>query len=135
MSKKLSTAAACVVLASAVMSVQATAAGKHDVARGKTGQGRSIRMAVSPRQIELRGFSIELRCSGGYLLVDQESGFLPTAVSPSGHFRDHQYGSTDEVLIRGRSHAHAVRGWIRVRDRLGKHRCSSPWVRFTAKKG
>ncbi len=135
MFRKLSITAVCVVLALTVMSVGAIAAGQHGVARGKTGQGRSIRMAVSPRQIKLRGFSIELRCSGGYLLVDQESDFLPTTVNPNGHFQDHQYGSTDEVLIRGRSQAHSVRGWIRVRDRLGKHRCSSPWVRFTAKTG
>ncbi len=135
MFKKLSTTAACVVLAAAALSVDAIAAGHHGVARGKTGQGRSIRMADSPKQIKLRGFSIELRCSGGYQLVDQESGFLPTTVSPSGQFHDHQYGSTDEVLIRGRLHAHAVRGWIRVRDRLGKHHCSSPWVKFTAKQG
>jgi hypothetical protein len=135
MFKKLSITAACVVLVSAALSVDATAAGPHRVARGKTGQGRSIRIAVAPRQLKLRGFAIELRCSGGYLLVDQESGFLPTVVSPGGRFHDHQYGSTDEVLIRGRAHGHAVHGRVRVRDRLGKHRCSSPWVRFTAKVG
>jgi hypothetical protein len=65
---------------------------RYKLARGRTGQGRSIRVKVFPDRIKIQSFSIELRCSGGHTLIDEES----------------------------------------VRDRLGKHRCSSPWVRFTA---
>jgi hypothetical protein len=100
--------------------------------QGHTGQGRTIRLKVRPQQVEIKAFSIQLRCSGGYVLIDEESGFLPTSISRGGRIRDRQFGSTDEVLIRGHVAAHAVRGRVRVRDRLGKHRCSSPWVRFTA---
>lgn len=134
MFKKSIGVAGCVVLTSVAMSTGALAAG-HDgkVARGRTAQGRSIRMKLMSEKVKFKGFSIELRCSGGYLLVDQESGFLPSPVSGKGQIHDRQYGRTDEVLIRGRLSGHAMRGRIRVRDRLGKHRCSSPWVRFTAR--
>lgn len=134
MYKKLSAVMTCVVLAVAAVAADAIAAGHAGhVARGHTGQGRAIRMKVMPGQIKLQSFSIELHCSGGYVLVDAESGFEPTSVSHGGHLRDHQWGSTDEVLLRGHLKGHTVRGQIRVRDRLGKHRCSSPWVKFTAK--
>ena len=134
MKKKMTIAAACVVLVQAAIAGGAIGAGKKGggVAKGKTRQGRTIRLRVRPRQVEIKGFSIQLRCSGGYVLVDEESGFLPSAVSAKGAIHDRQLGSTDEVLIRGQVAAHAVRGRIRVRDRLGKHRCWSPWVRFTA---
>jgi hypothetical protein len=134
MFKKLSAVAACVVLAAVTTSIDAIAADHQgSVARGRTGQGRGIRVKVMSDHIRLLGFSIELNCSGGYLLVDQESGFEPTAVSHGGRLRDRQYGSTDEVLVRGRLQGRTVRGQIRVRDRLGKHRCSSPWVSFHAR--
>jgi hypothetical protein len=127
--------AVAAVLASVAMATAATAA-RHDgkVARGHTGQGRSIRLKVlSSKAIDIKGFSIELRCSGGYVLVDAESGFQPSLVGRKGQIHETQVGSTDEVLVRGRLTAHGVRGKIRVRDRLGKHRCSSPWVPFTAR--
>ena len=98
--------------------------------RGRTGQGRSIRVKVFSDRIKIQSFSIELHCSGGYILVDQESNFLPSTVSREGRIHDAQVGTTDEILIRGHLSAHKVSGRIRVRDRLGKHRCSSPWVRF-----
>jgi hypothetical protein len=133
MVKKAMIAAGCVALMAMAVATGATAAGQgEELARGKTGQGRKIRLRVGADRVKLIGFSIELRCSGGYTLVDEESDFLPSTVSRKGRVHDAQVGSTDEVLIRGHVTTGAVRGRIRVRDRLGKHRCSSPWVRFTA---
>lgn len=134
MSKKLMTVSACVVLVYVAMSTTALAARQTArSATGKTGQGRAIRIKVMPDAIKLVGFSIELRCSGGYVLVDQESDFLPSAVSRKGRIHDAQVGNTDEVLIRGHRTGRTVGGRLRVRDRLGKHRCSSPWVKFLVK--
>jgi hypothetical protein len=134
MFKKVTTAAVCAVLASAMIASGAIAAGGGGgkVARGHTGQGRSIRVIVSQHHIRLRGFSIQLHCSGGYVLIDQESNFLPSAVDHKGRFHDTQVGSTDEILIRGHLRGDKVTGRVRVRDRLGKHKCSSPWVKFKA---
>ena len=133
MFKKVTTAAASLILASAMLASGAIAAGGGGkLAHGRTGQGRSIRVIVSQHQIRLRSFSVQLRCSGGYILVDQESNFLPSAVDHKGRFHDAQVGSTDEVLIRGRLAGDKVIGSLRVRDRLGKHHCSSPWVKFKA---
>jgi hypothetical protein len=125
--------AACVALMSVMVAAEANAArDRGKLAHGKTAQGRSIRMKVFPDRIKIQGFSIELRCSGGYTLIDAESNFLPSYAGRKGRIHDAQVGTTDEVLIRGRSTGHKVSGRIRVRDRLGKHHCSSPWVRFTA---
>jgi hypothetical protein len=133
MLQKVATMVACVVMASLTVAAGASAAGSGgELARGHTGQGRNIRLRVFPHQVEIQAFSIELRCSGGYVLVDQESNFLPSAVSRNGQIHDAQVGSTDEILIRGRLTGHKVSGRLRVRDRLGKHRCSSPWVHFMA---
>jgi hypothetical protein len=133
MMKRVTMAGACVVLASMMAATAAIAAGHPGkLAHGRTGQGRNIRVKVFPDQIKIQSFSIELNCSGGYVLVDEESNFLPSAVSQKGQIHDAQVGSTDDILIRGRLTGHKVSGRIRVRDRLGKHRCSSPWVRFTA---
>jgi hypothetical protein len=133
MMKRVMMAGACVVLASMMAATASIAAGHAGkLAHGRTGQGRNIRVRVFPDQIKIQSFSIELNCSGGYVLVDEESNFLPSAVSKKGQIHDAQVGSTDEILIRGRLTGHKVSGRIRVRDRLGKHRCSSPWVRFTA---
>ena len=134
MFKKFTVTATCVVLASVAMSADASAAGRGaKVASGKTAQGRTMRVKVMPHEIKLIAFSIELRCSGGYTLVDQESNFLPSAVGWNGRIHDAQVGTTDEILIRGRLRGRTVGGRIRVRDRLGKYRCSSPWVSFTVR--
>jgi hypothetical protein len=123
-----------VVLGLVALSADAFAAGQGaKVATGKTGQGRTIRLKVMPGAVKLLGFSIELRCAGGYTLVDQESNFLPSATNRSGRFHDAQVGSTDEVQIRGRLSGSTVKGRVRVRDRLGKHRCASHWVKFSAR--
>ncbi len=125
--------AACVALVSVTVPASANAGGDGGkLARGRTAQGRSIRVKVFPDRIKIQGFSIELRCSGGYTLIDAESNFLPSEAGHKGRIHDAQVGTTDEILIRGRLTGHKVSGRIRVRDRLGKHRCSSPWVRFTA---
>lgn len=131
--KHLTIAAICGVLASMAVAADAVAiGGGGKLARGHTAQGKKILLQIDPHSVEIKSFSIELRCSGGYELIDQESDFVPSAVSHGGLVHDRQFGSTDEVLIRGRLTAHSLRGWIRVRDRLGKHRCSSPRVHFTA---
>jgi hypothetical protein len=131
MLKRVTAMTACLVWASVTVSAGATAADNDgNLARGRTGQGRSIRMKVFPDRVQLQSFSIELHCAGGYVLVDQESNFLPSTVSRNGHIHDAQVGTTDEILLRGHMSAHEVSGRIRVRDRLGKYRCSSPWVRF-----
>jgi hypothetical protein len=136
MFKKLTAASVGVVLASVAMSTEALGAGQGArVATGKTAQHRTISVKVTPNAIRLVGFSIELHCSGGYTLVDQESNFLPSALSRTGRVHDAQVGTTDEILIRGHLTGRTFGGRIRVRDRLGKHRCSSPWVRFSVKEG
>ncbi|HEX4016044.1 MAG TPA: hypothetical protein VHX15_04845 [Frankiaceae bacterium] len=122
---------ACFVLAAVMTSACAMAAGQGGkLARGQTGQGRSIRIRVFPKRIKIEGFSIELHCSGGYRLIDSESNFMPSAASRKGQIHDAQVGDTDEILIRGHLRSYKLKGRIRVRDHLGRHRCSSPWVPF-----
>ncbi len=135
MLRKLTVAAICGAFAMlAVTSGAGAAKQATKVAKGHTRQGRTIRVAVQPNRVRFKNFSIKLRCSGGYVLVDQESGFLPTRLGSSGRFNDVQFGSTDEVRFSGRLTRKAVTGKIRVRDKLGKHKCSSPWVKFNARR-
>lgn len=98
---------------------------------GKTKQHRTIRVLANARQARLQNFAIELHCRDGSILVDQESGFEPSAIR-HGQFRDTQYGSTDTVIYKGRVRGAKVTGTVKVRDRVGKIRCSSPTVKFTA---
>jgi hypothetical protein len=133
MLKRVMVATACLVLMAATVAAEAIAAGhRGKLVRGLTAQGRSIRLRVLPHEVKIQSFSIELRCSGGYVLIDEESNFLPSELGKKGQIHDAQIGSTDEILIRGRLAGHHVSGKIRVRDRLGKHPCSSPWVKFDA---
>ncbi len=135
MLRKLTVAAICGAFAMlAVTSGAGAAKQATKVATGHTRQGRTIRVAVQPNKVQVKNFAIKLSCSGGYVLVDQESGFLPTSVNSSGRFNDVQYGSTDEVKFSGRLTNKAVTGKIRVHDKLGKHKCSSPWVQFNARR-
>jgi hypothetical protein len=89
-------------------------------------------VAQRGKSIKVRHFSIALRCSDGSVLVDFESGFVPTKLGRNGRVHDHQFGSTDEVWVRGRLGGRRLRGTVRVRDRWGSARCDSHWVRFHA---
>jgi hypothetical protein len=100
--------------------------------KGRTAQGRAIHLAQRGKRVKIRHFSIQLRCSDGSVLVDLESGFVPTRVGRNGRVHDHQFGSTDEVWVRGRLRGRRLRGTVRVRDRWGSARCDSRWVRFHA---
>jgi hypothetical protein len=100
--------------------------------KGRTAQGRAIRLASGRGAVTIERFSIELRCADGSSLLDLESGFQPTPVRRGGQVSDRQAGSTDQVLIRGRLRGRRLGGKIRVRDRWGRVRCDSRWVRFRA---
>lgn len=99
---------------------------------GKTKQHRKIRLKTNAKYVKMQGFAIQLHCHDGSVLVDQESGFEPTPLRRHGRFKDKQYGSTDTVTFNGRVRRGKITGKVRVRDRLGKVKCSSPKVRFTA---
>lgn len=133
MLKKLTTAALC-VLACAALALDADAASDQETLKGRTKQGRTIRLTHRGDRVQIKHFSIELRCRDGSILVDAESGFLPTPVRSNGRIRDHQVGSTDDVWIRGRLRGRALRGRIRVTDRIGKFRCNSKWIGFHARR-
>lgn len=128
--------AACLILTCSAMAVSAAfalaASNGETKYVGKTKQHRNIRLAASSKQVRLQNFSIELHCRDGSVLVDQESGFEPTAIR-GGKFSDKQFGSTDTVVYKGRVQHGKVTGTVKVNDRLGKVRCSSPAVKFTAR--
>jgi hypothetical protein len=124
---------ASLICALFAVDVAAADAASKRVFKGSTGQGRSIRVAVKPRSIKIMRFKAELACRDGSVLIVDESGFLRTPVR-NGRFRDVQYGRTDEVFIRGKMRKGAVRGRLRVKDKLNSGvRCSSRWISFTAR--
>jgi hypothetical protein len=100
--------------------------------KGKTAQKRVVRMRVWGHALQIVRFSIELKCRDGSLLIDEESGFVRTPIRRNGSFGEVQTGSTDTVMIRGHVKGKAIHGSLRVKDRLGKSRCDSRWVGFTA---
>jgi hypothetical protein len=106
------------------------------VYKGKTKQRRVVRLTTRGNTLKLRHFTARLKCRDGSVLIDQESGFQRTRLRDGGRFHDVQVGSTDEVRFKGRVNRGAVRGRIRVTDRLRKHgvRCRSSWIRFNARK-
>ncbi|HET7589670.1 MAG TPA: hypothetical protein VFK14_05745 [Solirubrobacterales bacterium] len=132
--KTLTLGAACVLGCTALMLGDAAAkSGQRGSAmKGRTKQGRTIRLALAHHSVQLKHFSIQLRCHDGSILIDTESGFLPTPLKAGGRLRDHQVGNTDDVWLRGRMHGRVLRGSVRVRDRVGKVRCDSRWVPFHA---
>lgn len=133
MIKLLTSVLAC-VFAFAALTIEAGAATPdHGTLKGRTKQGRAIRLVMHRNSIEIKRFSIELRCRDGSYLVDAESGFLPTRLRRGSHIRDHQVGNTDDVWIRGRLGGRDLRGAIRVHDRVGKVQCDSHWVGFHAR--
>ncbi len=102
------------------------------VASGHTSQGRAVRVRVRGNSMKLLLFTAELDCRDGSELLVEESGFLWTDLRAGGSFSDFQSGKTDKVRFRGRVGARAVRGRIRVSDRLGRVKCDSRWFKFTA---
>lgn len=103
--------------------------------KGKTAQKRGIVFRVARNKLDLRHFSIQLRCKDGSVLIVQESGFEPAPLGSGGSFREYQVGSTDKVWFRGRATDRRVQGKVKVKDRWGKVRCNSGWVKFNAKRG
>ncbi|MGD9734648.1 MAG: hypothetical protein AB7V58_03410 [Solirubrobacterales bacterium] len=137
--RTVATIACCAAALGALELSAATAGaapnGNNAVAyKGKTGQGRGIVLRVANGELDLRRFSIRLRCGDGSALIDQESGFEPAALNGKGGFREYQLGSTDKVWFRGRVNNRAVKGRVKVKDRWGKVRCNSGWVKFHAKR-
>lgn len=131
----LTCAAMMSMLALAPAGALAAKGGKSNVVKGRTSQGRTIHVAIHKRSVELKHFTIKLRCRKGGVLIDVESGFLPSRLRKHNRIHDHQVGSTDDVYIRGRLFRHHLKGAIRVRDRWGKkNKCDSKWVRFHAKR-
>jgi len=102
--------------------------------KGRTAQKRVIKLRGSERAMQIVHFNVELSCRDGSILIDEESGFLQTPVRRNGSFSDVQIGSTDTVAIRGRASGKVITGRLRVRDRVGKSKCDSRWVRFTARR-
>lgn len=112
--------------------VSSAYASPHSTAySGKTNQHRAIRLKVSGNRLELKSFTIQLHCRDGSVLVDQESGFQPSALR-GNRFKEAQFGSTDTVRMAGHVKAAKVIGTLKVTDKLGKVRCTSPTVKFTA---
>ncbi len=109
-------------------------AAQRNTLRGKTNQGFRIKLAVKNRAVHVLRFKAELKCRDGSKLVLDESGFLKTPVGKSGSFKDVQYGSTDTVYIRGSVKGKRVSGRLRLKDRVGKVRCSSRWLRFNLRR-
>jgi hypothetical protein len=133
MIKLLAGALTCVLAFAALTTGAAAASPDHGALKGKTRQGRTIRLALRSESVQIKRFTIELRCRDGSYLIDEESGFVPTRLRRGGRIRDHQVGNTDDVWIRGKLGGRVLRGTIRVHDRLGKAQCDSHWVRFHAR--
>lgn len=125
---------ACLVVAAlaSAPTEAATKAGKTTLLRGRTGQQQRVKLKLSARSLQLIRFNIELRCHDGSILIDEESDFVRTPLRRNGSFGEVQTGSTDTVMIRGHVRGRGIKGRLRVKDRLGKTRCDSRWVRFTA---
>ncbi len=105
--------------------------------RGKTAQGYPLTLRMQgEKSFKLLRFKADLNCRDGSELQLAESGFLPTRVRGNGSFRDTQYGKTDTVRFRGKVTNRAVKGKVRLEDRLGKKRirCTSKWIGFTVKR-
>ncbi len=136
--KKTIAAICAVALLALAPAAIATAAGRghnDNVVKGRTAQKRQIRVAIYKNSVELKHFVIKLRCRRGGVLIDTESGFLPSRLRHHNRIHDHQVGSTDDVFIRGRLFNHHLKGAIRVRDRWGKNNpCDSHWVRFNVRR-
>jgi hypothetical protein len=132
MRKTMMLIGACALGCAALAFDTASAAPKPGPMKGRTGQGRAIRLHLKQDTVRIKAFTIEARCRDGSELIIEEGGFLPTPIARGGRIHDYQYGKTDKVWIRGHLKGRQVRGTIRVTDRWGKVRCNSGWVRFHA---
>jgi hypothetical protein len=110
----------------------AAAKGKASTYRGKTAQGKPIKLTGSATSLTLASFQIRMLCHDGSLYFASVSGFEPTPVR-GGRFADTQYGKSDTVTWDGKASAGKVSGRVEVEDRLpsGVHCVSGP-VRFVA---
>jgi len=124
------------ILACALLAAPLAAEAAPRVIEGKTSQGYRIKLRMHTGALQLLRFKADLDCRDGSQLQLQESGFLKTTVRRDGRFRDAQFGRTDAVRFRGRVTAKAIRGRMRLEDRLGKERvrCTSRWIRFTVRR-
>lgn len=132
MIKLLTTALACMLACALTVEADAASVDRGPL-KGRTRQGHKIRLVLRRDSVQIKRFTIELRCRDGSILIDDESGFLPTPLSAGGRIRDHQIGSTDDVWVRGRLGGNRLRGSVRVHDRVGRVRCDSRWVRFNTR--
>lgn len=124
--------ALALTLAFGLLQTTADAAGKRSL-RGRTSQGTKVRLAVNGSTLKMLHFKAKLRCRDGSMLIDDESGFLPTHVR-GGSFSDRQVGSTDTVWFKGHVSGNAVHGRLRVKDKYHRTRCDSHWVSFRVKR-
>lgn len=131
MLKRLMVAAACAVGFAALALDAGAATADSGPMKGRTSQGRKIRLQLGHDTVLTKRFTIRLRCRDGGVLIDTESGFQPARLK-GGRVRDHQVGSTDEVWMKARLRGRSLRGKIRVKDHLGRVRCNSGWVGFHA---
>lgn len=132
MLKRTMLAATCALGCAALAIDTVSAAPQPGPMKGRTAQGRAIRLQMKQDSVQVKRFTIEARCRDGSELIIEESGFLPTKIGKGGRVRDHQFGKTDDVWIRGQLRGRQLRGTIRVTDRWGKIKCNSGWVRFHA---
>lgn len=110
---------------------------KRGALKGSTAQGYKITLKMQgKRAFKLLAFKADLRCRDGSVLRLEEAGFLPTPLRRDGSFKDAQFGRTDTVRFKGRVSRGAVRGRVRLEDKLGKKKvhCGSKWIRFHVKR-
>ena len=130
MFRKIVMVSLCVSAFASIVQAATAKSGRASL-RGRTAQHREIRFGLRPGHVDLKHVTVRLRCRGGDVLIDEESGFAPSPFR-GARVRDLQIGSTDRVWIRGRLRGRSLRGTIRVRDHWGRLPCDSGWVRFHA---
>ena len=132
MLKKVMIVATCALGCAALAMETVSAAPQPGPLKGKTKQGRKIRLQLKQNHVQIKHFTIEARCRDGSYLIIEESGFEPSPLRQD-RVRDYQYGNTDKVWLRGQFKGRQLRGKVRVTDRVGKVKCNTGWVKFHAK--
>jgi hypothetical protein len=128
------TIALCACLAvAAVLAVAAGAAtdGKY---KGKTAQKKRVAFTIGGNTITGLRFAINLKCSNGDTLTDDESDFEPIDLDAAGKFSDEQVGGKDQVKLSGKVKGSTVKGRVRVQDKLKKGVTCKRAVKFKAKR-